>query len=138
MTTVTIGSYHSSAQPPDSGQARPILPGAEPTRSERLSPTAEKREAFAPAQKEKSHGAQEREVFSEPNETEAPDGAEEREVRVFSAPDSVRRRLSLRAVGFVRFLLAAGAGLFVWLGGTFGSAELRAAIAEAVQRVLNG
>lgn len=63
---------------------------------------------------------------------------EEESPRVFSAPVSVRRRLPLRAVFAVRLLLAAGAGLFVWLGGTFGSAELRAAIAEAVGRALNG
>lgn len=135
MTTVTIGSYRSSAQPPETGQALPTPPGGEPPRSERLS------QAFAPAQKEKSGGAEKREAFGEPtvsSETESLGGAEEREVRVFSHPDSVRRRLPLRAVGFVRFLLAAGAGLFVWLGGTFGSEELRAAIAETVQRVLNG
>lgn len=118
MTTVTIGSYRG-APPPDLGQALSVSPDAEPTRSEPLSPRGEEPDAFAPAQ----------------NEKEDPSGAE---VRVFSAPDPVRRRLPPRAVRIVRFLLAAGAGLFVWLGGTFGSEELRAAIAEAVRRVLNG
>lgn len=114
MTTVTIGSY-------------PKIPVTEknairPAEAEEL-PFAEKAKAPAPAQNQ----------AEEPPEPEGSEG-----VRVFSSPASVRRGIPLRAVFAVRLLLAAGAGLFVWLGGMLGSEELRAAIAEAVQRVLNG
>lgn len=114
MTTVTIGSY-------------PRIPVTEknterPVKAEEL-PFAAKEEAPAPAQNQE-------EGLSKSEESEG--------VRVFSSSASVRRGIPLRAVFAVRLLLAAGAGLFVWLGGMLGSEELRAAIAETVQRVLNG
>lgn len=114
MTTVTIGSY-------------PRIPVTEKN-TIRLaeageSPFAQETEAPAPAQNQEE----------EPPEPEGSAG-----VRAFSSPASVRRGIPLRAVFAVRLLLAAGAGLFVWLGGTLGSEELRAAIAETVQRALNG
>ncbi len=114
MTTVTIGSYPTripaSEEPEEKLRETRELPSGE-----------ERREASAPAQNQE-------EELSEPEESEG--------VRVFSP--SVRRGIPLRAVFAVRLLLAAGAGLFVWLGGMLGSEELRAAIAEAVQRALNG
>lgn len=116
MTTVTIGSYPTripaSEEPEEKLSEKRELPSGE-----------ERREASAPAQNQK-------EELSEPEESEG--------VRVFSPSASVRRGIPLRAVFAVRLLLAAGAGLFVWLGGTLGSEELRAAIAETVQRALNG
>lgn len=114
MTTVTIGTY-------------PKIPVTEKKTEQAVGteelPFAEEREAPAPVQ----------------NQTEEPSEPEEYEsVRVFSSPVSVRRRIPLRAVLFVQLLLAAGAGLFVRFGGTLGSGELRAVIAEAVRRALNG
>lgn len=116
MTTVTIGSYPTripvSEEPEEKRRETRELPSGE-----------ERRGALAPAQNQE-------EGLSKPEESEG--------VRVFSSSASVRRGIPLRAVFAVRLLLAAGAGLFVWLGGMLGSEELRAAIAETVQRVLNG
>lgn len=113
MTTVTIGTY-------------PKIPvtemPAEKPREARELPAEEEREAYVSAR-----SGEER--LPEP---------EEAPVRVFSSPVSVRRRLRFRAVAAVQLLLAAGAGLFVWLGSALGSAELRAAIAEAAERALHG
>ncbi|MDE7234642.1 MAG: hypothetical protein K2N29_06230 [Ruminiclostridium sp.] len=114
MTTVTIGTYPKI---PVTEKNAERLPEAEEL------PFAEKAKAPVPAQNQE-------EELSEPEESEG--------VRAFSSPASARRGIPLRAVFVVRLLLAAGAGLFVWLGGMFGSEELRAAIAETVQRVLNG
>lgn len=115
MTTVTIGSYPTRTPVTEKNAIRPA-------EGEAL-PFAEKTEAPAPAQNQEE----------EPSEPEESEG-----VRVFSPSASVRRGIPLRAVFAVRLLLAAGAGLFVWLGGMLGSEELRAAIAETVQRALNG
>lgn len=93
----------------------PKIPVTEKNAETEALPLTEKAEAPAPAQNQEEEG-----------------------VRVFSSSASARRGIPLRAVFAVRLLLAAGAGLFVWLGEAFGSAELRAAITETVQRVLNG
>lgn len=115
MTTVTIGSYPTRI--PVSEEPGEKLPET------RELPLAEGVKAPAPAQNQ---------------EEEQPEPEESEGVRVFSPSASARRGIPLRAVFAVRLLLAAGAGLFVWLGGMLGSEELRAAIAEAVQRALNG
>lgn len=115
MTTVTIGSYPTRIPVTEKNAIRPAEAEALPFAAETETP--------APAQN------QEKELL-EPEESEG--------VRVYSPSASARRGIPLRAVFAVRLLLAAGAGLFVWLGGMLGSEELRAAIAEAVQRALNG